>query len=551
MKKTLLVATAIMAAMAISCEKTPTGPVGEPSEYIVEAYGPSEVLDIAREVSKTVKVAAVTGNKGVAAQLTVTFKVDGSLVSEYNAGQPADRQASLLPAECYTITDNGCTIYPCSQQSTSAKITVTNLIEFPGDCYYVLPIVIDTIEGSDEATIASGSKLFFVFQFTTMDKGKGTKERPYRIYTKDDLMSVAEKTAITANVDDEPTYFRMEADVDLEGEAWTPVNANESLNKKVYFDGNHKTISHLTCKSGDHPSMFGVLSGEVFDLNIKDADIEGTTSVYGVGIVAGYVGRKGTYPGYIHNVSVSGNVKHCNKATGGICGVIEMGEVYACSVDARIEGTNNYVGGIFGFDRCVVNVHDCIVKGSVSASADYKCVGGIAGEFAQGTSGVENCICLADVTAGFAAGGIIGMANKDKSENINNDSREFVKGCIAWNNSVNAIATKSTGVMSSAPVVGFCAPLNTLENCWRKPDFKLNISHPEDPDAGKAFPIIDQDDANEDNPLKGINCDGGNNKNLMYCGKAAAAGETASDVAKRIGWDENIWDLTGSVPAIK
>ena len=124
MRKTLLVATAIMAAMAISCEKTPTGPVGEPSEYIVEAYGPSEVLDIAREVSKTVKVAAVTGNKGVAAQLTVTFKVDGSLVSEYNAGQPADRQASLLPAECYTITDNGCTIYPCSQQSTSAKITL-------------------------------------------------------------------------------------------------------------------------------------------------------------------------------------------------------------------------------------------------------------------------------------------------------------------------------------------------------------------------------------------------------------------------------------------
>ena len=33
--------------------------------------------------------------------------------------------------------------------------------------------------------------------------------------------------------------------------------------------------------------------------------------------------------------------------------------------------------------------------------------------------------------------------------------------------------------------------------------------------------------------------------------KAAAAGETLSDVAKRIGYDPAIWDLSGAVPELK
>ena len=36
-----------------------------------------------------------------------------------------------------------------------------------------------------------------------------------------------------------------------------------------------------------------------------------------------------------------------------------------------------------------------------------------------------------------------------------------------------------------------------------------------------------------------------------YHGKAAAAGKTASAVAKELGWDETIWDLSGDVPALK
>ena len=44
---------------------------------------------------------------------------------------------------------------------------------------------------------------------------------------------------------------------------------------------------------------------------------------------------------------------------------------------------------------------------------------------------------------------------------------------------------------------------------------------------------------------------GGTNYNFPYHGKAAAAGATASQVAKALGWDENIWDLSGALPFFK
>ena len=37
----------------------------------------------------------------------------------------------------------------------------------------------------------------------------------------------------------------------------------------------------------------------------------------------------------------------------------------------------------------------------------------------------------------------------------------------------------------------------------------------------------------------------------FWHGKAAAAGTTASQAAKALGWDETIWDLSGDEPKLK
>ena len=36
-----------------------------------------------------------------------------------------------------------------------------------------------------------------------------------------------------------------------------------------------------------------------------------------------------------------------------------------------------------------------------------------------------------------------------------------------------------------------------------------------------------------------------------YHGKSAAAGKSASDVARDLGWDTSVWDLSGSEPVLK
>ena len=68
--------------------------------------------------------------------------------------------------------------------------------------------------------------------------------------------------------------------------------------------------------------------------------------------------------------------------------------------------------------------------------------------------------------------------------------------------------------------------------------------------------VFDQDNVTADAPLKnniGISV---TNKKIEsplkfpYHGKAAASGETLSDVAKRLGWDATVWDLSGNEPKL-
>ena len=64
--------------------------------------------------------------------------------------------------------------------------------------------------------------------------------------------------------------------------------------------------------------------------------------------------------------------------------------------------------------------------------------------------------------------------------------------------------------------------------------------------------FFEQDISSDTTPLQGVIHDNGKElyRNPYNC-KAAAASETASQVAKRLGWDETIWNLSGDVPSLK
>ena len=66
-------------------------------------------------------------------------------------------------------------------------------------------------------------------------------------------------------------------------------------------------------------------------------------------------------------------------------------------------------------------------------------------------------------------------------------------------------------------------------------------------DSANLSTLVDQDDCVGLLPSLG----GTANPNRAYQGKAAAADATISSVAKSIGWDETIWDLSGELPVLK
>ena len=58
--------------------------------------------------------------------------------------------------------------------------------------------------------------------------------------------------------------------------------------------------------------------------------------------------------------------------------------------------------------------------------------------------------------------------------------------------------------------------------------------------------------ASPESPLKeAVQSTGSTNYNYPYHGKAAAADATCSQVAKALGWDESVWDLSGNLPFFK
>ena len=118
---------------------------------------------------------------------------------------------------------------------------------------------------------------------------------------------------------------------------------------------------------------------------------------------------------------------------------------------------------------------------------------------------------------------------------------------IAWNEAIYSDVADASVHYSAGAVVGFTSIKNYLVDCIRKADLDFSDC------PGNAFNVlVDQENASPESPLKEAAVStGGTNYNFPYHGKAAAADATASQVAKALGWDETIWDLSGKLPFFK
>ena len=259
----------------------------------------------------------------------------------------------------------------------------------------------------------------------------GTEQNPYEISTATQLK------AINNNLS---ACYKLTANIDLNGEDFTPLGNAESGTFSGIFDGNGFTISNLNVFSGKFAGLFGCNEG-----TIKNVKLSGIY-VYGTRYIGGVVGQNTTL----------GSVFNCSVSSGDIEADDGINEIYAGGIigynEGFVEGTfsnnanlkiNNesssaVAGGIIGKNNSVysVNITDSTNTGNISASGSKNTYcGGLVG---INTSAVE-------ITNSTNTG------NVSYSYSYSRRSRSYSGGFVGYNSGDLTITdcTNSGNVLSS------------------------------------------------------------------------------------------------------
>ena len=265
-------------------------------------------------------------------------------------------------------------------------------------------------------------------------------------------------------------------------------------------------------------------------------------NISGAGGIVGYSG-----PCKIISCVNEGDVTGTKNAVGGIIGYAEMkATIERCSSTGKISGAGRFIGGIAGGLKVAESViSNCWSGGSVTATNDQE-AGGIVGSLMTGQK-VSCCYSVAVVTAQRVAGGIVGRACNNTWSYNSSSITNTVEKCIAWNPSVTAVSQGDVNTVGgSGVVVGFTSFYNTLSNCWRSPSLVFTASDTTNNVA------VDQPDCSPSNPfVMGTTPGTAGKYGCPYHGKVASSTATVTSLAKELGWDASIWNLSGNTPTLK
>ena len=276
-------------------------------------------------------------------------------------------------------------------------------------------------EAASDLTFAAGQLNLVSLDGSNSDKyaGKdddGTAAHPYLIADKYQMDAMHSLMASGAT-----KYFKLVDDINMSGIEWVPLNnvvdgTTNKFDSYINFDGNNKTVSYLTNKTGvAYPSLFGVLNGTVAYLTIDHATI--VPGDKKAGVLAGYIGSSDS--AVIPNVSyitISNSTVGTSSARGtNYCGGLAAETALANTSISHIIVTKTDVygtlaGGVLGFLNAKGTMNDCSYSnGIVSASARY--CGGLLASTGNFESTISGCH-VQDATIDSAAdrvGGFIGQ----------------------------------------------------------------------------------------------------------------------------------------------
>lgn len=289
-----------------------------------------------------------------------------------------------------TITGSGGTVF-------NGKVTVTPGSTIESGTFNGEVINNGTITGgvfnstvSNNGTITGGTFNGTITGTPALATGSGTESDPYQIGTAEGLKWFRDKVNnaknAANNIEDTKICAELTKDIDLSGEAWTPIGIGGALYAGTppysgTFDGKGHTIKNLSIDSSAH-----------------------------------YVGLFGyVYGGTIRNLTVSGSVKG-SEHTGGIAGAANGGTFENCANQCAVQGGTT--GGIIGFatEEGTLIVRDCYNVGSITTTTGNS-VGGIIGQCINTSGTIRNCYNAGTVTGTASVGAIIGNPGTNKIYN--------------------------------------------------------------------------------------------------------------------------------------
>lgn len=401
----------------------------------------------------------------------------------------------------------------------------------------------------------------------------GTEQNPYEISTATQLK------AINNNLS---ACYKLTANIDLNGEDFTPLGNAESGTFSGIFDGNGFTISNLNVFSGKFAGLFGcnegtiknvklsgiyvygtryiggvvgqnTTLGSVFNCSVSSGDIEaddGINEIYAGGIIGyneGFV--EGTFS---NNANLKINNESSSAVAGGIIG--KNNSVYSVNItDSTNTGNisasgskNTYCGGLVGINTSAVEITNSTNTGNVSSSsssASYS--GGFVGSN-EGTLTITDCTNTGNISSSSSdsvsySGGFVGVdyegtitiSNSTNTGNISGSSGGFV-GSYSYNSKRTIIdsycLTGSVGRNGNYGYNGYMLTPEQMRNQNSFNDFDFENVWTMNSFINEGYPYLKNTE---------------NNLQLNICSKVVKKGDTLQLKAYRNGIE--VKDITWSV----
>lgn len=294
-----------------------------------------------------------------------------------------------------------------------------------------------------EGTITFDNDIKYPSVSTTSLKGAGTKENPWLISSKDDLIYLSDMVnsqPASKNICD-GEYFKLTADIDMSKYRFTAISKDYDHIFNGIFDGDGHTIEGLTivAPANTYAGLFG-RTGEqslITNLTIKNASISAqafagcavawsTGEVSNVNIHKSTVTNSSNGTGAVANIvrkitnchADSCNITGMQGFVGGLVGQLNESMSACSATNMRIVGASaknnpSPTGGLAGMTNFQSEMTDSYFSGTIDTASNYTVcyTGGLAGSSQGGT--MERCFFVGTVR-GYSAdsytGGLIGYA---------------------------------------------------------------------------------------------------------------------------------------------